>query len=35
MVFDETTGVYMYRTYLSFQFQMNENEMEICEFEIN
>ena len=32
MVFEETTGVYMY---LSFQFQMNKNEIGMCEFEMH
>ena len=31
MVFEGTTGVYE-RSYLSFQFQMNKNEVEIYEF---
>ena len=33
MVFEGITGVYECN-YLSFQFQMNENEVEIYEFEI-
>ena len=34
MVFEGTTGVYE-RSYLSFQFQMNKNEVEIYEFEMH
>ena len=35
MVFEETTGAYMYECIYRFQFQMNKNEKEICEFEMN
>ena len=27
MILEETMGVYMYERYISFQFQMNKNEM--------
>ena len=33
MVFAGTTGAYM--TYLAFQFQMNKDKKEICEFEMH
>ena len=35
MVFEETTGAYMYECIYRFQFQMNKNEIEICECEMN
>ena len=30
-----TTGVYMYECIYRFQFEMNKNETEICEFEMH
>ena len=35
MVFEGITGAYTNGCNLSFQFQMNENEIEICEFEMH
>ena len=34
MVFERTTGAYM-NGRISFQFQMNKNEIEMCEFEMH
>ena len=35
MVFKEPTGAYMYECIYRFQFLMNKNEIEVCEFEMH
>ena len=35
MVFEETTGAYMYECIYRFQFYMNKNEIEICNFQMH
>ena len=35
MVFEETTGAHMCLCIYRFQFKMNKNEIEICEFEMH